>query len=1110
MVEFGAKLSLKDSMYATLAKNVAQMKNFQEQVESTRETLDKLTNSKYDVGVNNADAKAKCKEIEDSVKRLHQSDIEAQIKANDDEAIKKVTEVKQKLTEIKDKTFAPVVELRDKITQKVDNAKRNLELLRNKVIAPVLTVKDRATVQIEKIKSTVRAVHTQIAKPLVMSVKDQVTSRVTAVTGKIKALANTVAKPVIAVKDAASSVISPIQEKLKALKERHEARIQAKDEASNPMDKIMGMMKKLAAGVVITIGVQKAGELLKTALFSGADLEQSIGGVETLFKNSADIVKQNADRAFATAGVSANDYMEQVTSFSASLLHSLDGDTKKAAAAADQAVIDMADNANKFGTDIGAIQNAYQGFAKQNYTMLDNLKLGYGGTKGEMERLLKDANEINAQQGKMTDYSIDNLADVYEAIHTIQENLDVTGTTAKEAASTFTGSFNQMKAAAQNFLGNIAIGGDVKKSLTDLISSTITFVAGNAIPMIVNIFTALPGAIKDGIAQSRAQLADAGKNIIDNLKSGMSLADAFKNFKTPTVGVDTSGMGKSMGSLSSVMGMLQSLKSLGSTVMSSFAQAGAAVGETFKNIAPGIMDMVSTIATSLTPVIQTVTDIFIKAQPIITTVINTITSVISTLAPPISEAFTKVGNVVSSIVGVISEHMGLFQSIAETVAPAIGAAISVLGDIFSAVGTVISGVLDAVLSVVETVWNAITSIFGSSSSEISSSGSEITSSVTSLSDTFSGIFSGIVDIVTTVWDGIKSAFETGASIIGTVVGGIGDAISGIVGFFKGGSEDIGSSAPMAQAGTQAYQSAFDQMSGYAPQVQGAWDTIDSAYTSGSSAISSASASATSSVNSLKSAMSALGSTATSAWEGIKASFTGGSAALTSAMNAVKTNVTALNTHMSSTMSAIRATASSGWAAVIAVFSSANSSLSGQIGSIRANLNHLSSAFHSMAGSIRGACSSVVSAVNSMASACASAASRAASAVNSAKASSRSVPRAMGVDRVPYDNYLIRAHEGEKLLTRNQADQYERLTSTRGVGAPPSRAMGTGIIPEDDTLINAHEGEKLLTANEARQEESGGSGGIQVTNYFGDIHENADMDRIMTIMVHKLKAVMDNM
>lgn len=163
----------------------------------------------------------------------------------------------------------------------------------------------------------------------------------------------------------------------------------------------------------------------------------------------ASVVKANADAAFKTAGLSANEYMSQVTSFSASLLSSLGGDTAKAAEVADMAMIDMADNANKFGTDMESIQNAYQGFAKQNYTMLDNLKLGYGGTQEEMQRLLQDASKISGVK-----YDISNLSDVYSAIHVIQNELGVTGTTAKEAGQTFSGSFSAMKAAAKNVLGN--------------------------------------------------------------------------------------------------------------------------------------------------------------------------------------------------------------------------------------------------------------------------------------------------------------------------------------------------------------------------------------------------------------------------------------------------------------------------------------------------------------------------------------------------------------------------------------------------------------------------------------------------------------------------------
>lgn len=241
------------------------------------------------------------------------------------------------------------------------------------------------------------------------------------------------------------------------------------------------MGKNLGKSLLAAFGAYKVadklGDVIKSAFSEGAALEQSIGGIETLFKSSAGKVEQYASDAFKTAGVSANEYMENVTSFSASLISSLGGDTAKAAEAAHTAMVDMSDNANKMGTNIADIQNAYQGFAKQNYTMLDNLKLGYGGTKTEMERLLADAEKISGIK-----YNIDNLADVYAAVHVIQGELDITGTTAKEAATTFSGSFGSMKAAAANLLGTLTNGGDTAKALDDLDESAGNF-ADNFIRM---------------------------------------------------------------------------------------------------------------------------------------------------------------------------------------------------------------------------------------------------------------------------------------------------------------------------------------------------------------------------------------------------------------------------------------------------------------------------------------------------------------------------------------------------------------------------------------------------------------------------------------------------
>lgn len=249
-----------------------------------------------------------------------------------------------------------------------------------------------------------------------------------------------------------------------------------------------------AKKAMAAVSAAAVGKVLKESLFAGGALQQSLGGVETLFKDSANKVIANAEQAYKTAGLSANGYMEQVTGFSASLLQSLGGDTVRAADMADMAMRDMSDNANKMGTNMESITNAYQGFAKGNFTMLDNLKLGYGGTKTEMERLLETANELNAQQGIYTDYQISSFADIAEAIHVVQDELGITGTTAKEASDTFTGSLNAMKASAENVLANMALGRKIQPSLDALAKTTATFLGGNLVPMSINILKQIPTA----------------------------------------------------------------------------------------------------------------------------------------------------------------------------------------------------------------------------------------------------------------------------------------------------------------------------------------------------------------------------------------------------------------------------------------------------------------------------------------------------------------------------------------------------------------------------------------------------------------------------------------
>ena len=286
------------------------------------------------------------------------------------------------------------------------------------------------------------------------------------------------------------------------------------------------VLSEAIVGGIKTLGsaIKQAGSALlgvgKDALNSYANYEQLIGGVETLFKDSSGTVENYANNAYKTAGLSANEYMETVTSFSASLLQSLNGDTAKSAKVADMAITDMSDNANKMGTDMSMIQNAYQGFAKQNYTMLDNLKLGYGGTKEEMQRLLKDAQKITGVK-----YDISNLNDVYQAIHIIQGELGITDATAKEASTTIQGSVSAMKSAWQNMLTGIATGNteNIGSLVNNLIDSVMT-ASKNILPRIQEITkgitTILPEIITK-INENLPTLLDSGVQILNTLIQGI-------------------------------------------------------------------------------------------------------------------------------------------------------------------------------------------------------------------------------------------------------------------------------------------------------------------------------------------------------------------------------------------------------------------------------------------------------------------------------------------------------------------------------------------------------------------------------------------------------------
>lgn len=512
--------------------------------------------------------------------------------------------------------------------------------------------------------------------------------------------------------------------------------------------------------VIVTAGIGKA---FQQAITEGANLEQSLGGVETLFKNSADQVKKYANEAYKTAGLSANSYMEQVTSFSASLLQSLDGDTSKAAEAANQAVIDMSDNANKMGTSIELIQNAYQGFAKQNYTMLDNLKLGYGGTKEEMQRLLSDAEKLTGVH-----YDIGNLNDVYSAIHVIQGELGITGTTAEEAASTISGSLASMKAAFSNVLGQLATGGDLKSALKALNDTAFTFLTSNLAPMVGRIFEGLPEiltsalsfvirginivsnnadailqmgidvvtGLASAIISALPYLAEAALNLIASFGSALintdwiqigndfisGLRDSMSVASGEIFGTDTSIISSVMNSITQhlpevlnkgieivttlVNGILQNLPSL-------ISGAGQLISQFVDFILSNLPTILEAGANLLLNLVQGITE---NLPKIVKSAASAITEFLLTIAKHLPEILSTgakiLGKLIVGLIGAIPDLIASIPQIIAGIADTLSEYdwLGLGGDILTGIG---KGITNAVSSVVEAAKNAAKSIFDS-------------------------------------------------------------------------------------------------------------------------------------------------------------------------------------------------------------------------------------------------------------------------------------------------------------------------------------------------------------------------------------------------------------
>ena len=536
----------------------------------------------------------------------------------------------------------------------------------------------------------------------------------------------------------------------------------------------------LAAGI---------GKLFATSLLEGGKLQQSLGGVETLFKNNAETVKQYANEAYQTTGLSANAYMENVTGFSASLLQSLGGDTAKAAKVAHMAMVDMADNSNKMGTSMEMIQNAYQGFAKQNYTMLDNLKLGYGGTKKEMERLLADAQKLTGVK-----YDINNLADVYEAIHVIQKELDITGTTAKEAATTLQGSFNAMKASFINLLGKLSLGQEIRPSLEALAKTTTTFLVGNFLPMVGNILKGLPTLIIGAFSGLTEQLEgilgeEVVSKIIGYLDQVSIAVESFIEVITGTMSkqdaIDSmDGFGINEKTATMIVNIADNIREAFKNVWQAIKNVGSIVGEFIGDLLGinGTESSVSSLGTAfevLSNVVKTVSEWiknftnFLRENTVASSLVKTALS--SLLAGLV--ALKVIGTVKSMITGfmtainaakaaVTAFNTTLLANPFTAILVGITALVTALTWFFTKTETgrqIWQGFVDFL----KQAWQGVSEFFTTlwtSISEAAAIGWEaikttVMTIVQPFIDFFTTLWNGLKDSLSQIWEGIKMVFQ---------------------------------------------------------------------------------------------------------------------------------------------------------------------------------------------------------------------------------------------------------------------------------------------------------------------------------------------------------------
>ena len=548
----------------------------------------------------------------------------------------------------------------------------------------------------------------------------------------------------------------------------------------------------LMSGIsALTGGVKSA---FSSAIDEGAKLQQSIGGIETLFKDSAGTVKQYANEAFRTAGVSANEYMENVTSFSASLISSLGGDTAKAAELANTAMTDMSDNANKMGSDMKIITQTYQSLARGNYAMLDNLKLGYGGTKAEMQRLIKDAasyKDVQEELNMTVDEGDMSFANMVKAISVVQKKLGITGTTAKEASETFSGSFASMQAAFKDFLGNLTTGGDISKPLENLAKTASTFIFRNFIPMVGNAFKSLPKAISTFLASAKPEIEAGLKKMLpeEMVNNIMKTFDKVGSFLSSF---------KDTGAITAVAGAFNAVKDAIGHVFSSLAGSG----ENFDKIAKALGEVVKFLAdaatkgaefiSSLPPgVIQTIASAVLgmvaafKTVSIATKAITGLKTAFGLLKIALSNPW---GLAIAGIGALIGWFIQAYTT-SEDFRNKVNEVVEAIGKVASKIGEFLSGIDPSIFALLLPVLGTLLSkfkgfdiigklnpfkLFKKNATEaFDGTGASATQSKGIIEQ----VFSGLGSLITSISQGISTVLQGLATAISTVAQGFGRAAS---------------------------------------------------------------------------------------------------------------------------------------------------------------------------------------------------------------------------------------------------------------------------------------------------------------------------------------------